>query len=651
MKKLILIILIILSYASVVSAQKMPPSMDETKGEPIKYTGAINTDKYFYDGKLPHAVGVHHFQVFRSNRSYPSEPGVYGWTYNHQPYLAYWNNTFYMQFLQGEVQEHEPPTRILMSTSKDGENWTNPVIAFPEYNLPEINYDNEHVPAGTKAVMHQRMGWFVAPNGKLLTLGFYSYCPTPRRSPNAGTGLGRVVREVKEDGTFGSVYFIRYNRHVGWNESNTNYPFYQESNDKDFLEACEALLADKLITLQWWEEDRGKDGFYTLDPSKAPGGDVFHRRITTAKGAGKAFNFYERPDGVIVGVWKNQFAALTQDRGKTWTSIAKNPSLLTSGAKTWAQKTDDGNYAIVHNQSATKRNRFPMAVLVGEDGHKFDRLYSLRGEIPPRKYFGLHKNPGVQYFRGIIEGNGNPPGNEMWNTYSVNKEDIWVSRTHVPIIAEVQDEVKMNFNNINTLSDLSLWNIYHSNWAPISIGMESGNKYLTMKDEEPYDYAVVERIFPKGSKKYIEFKFRAPHLPQGTSIQIEVQDQRGNRALRLRLDKDWFSFDILPISLDPIKLDPTKWHHVQLKINCKEGTYQPVIDGKVIHEKINLATDLKDIERIVIRTGTYRGHVPAGVAEIGIGRQSGFYSEDLPGADVKAPMIEFHLDDLVTRGE
>ena len=651
MKKLTMPALIFLIFASMVYGQKMPPSIEESKNEPLKYTGDIQTDKKYYDGSLPHAVGVHHFQVFRSNRSYPAEPGVYGWTYNHQPYLAYWNDRFYMQFLQGEVQEHTPPTRILMSTSTDGENWSKPVIAFPEYELPEINIEDEHVPAGTKAVMHQRMGWYVAPNGKLLILGFYSYCPTPRRSPNAGTGLGRIVREVKKNGTFGPVYFIRYNRHAGWNESNTTFPFYKESKDKDFLAACEVLLNDKLISLQWWEEDRGKDGFYTIDPSKVPGGDVFHRKITTAKGAGKAFNFYERPDGVIVGIWKNQFAALSTERGKTWTDIQKNPTLWTTGAKTWAQKTDDGRYAIVHNQSATKRNRFPMAVLVGEDGHEFDRLFSLRGEMPPRKYQGLHKNPGAQYFRGIIEGNGNPPGNHMWNTYSMNKEDIWISRTGLPIRASVDKELNEDFSSFNKASDMSMWNLYFSEWAKPSIQEEDCNKYLQLFDEEPYDFALAERIFPKGSKKQVEFRFRAPELPQGTACEIELQDQRHKRALKLRIDKKWISFDIEKVHYDPVKIDNRVWNMVKLNVDCEKGKYTVMVNDKKVEGEIELNDAPENIERIVFRTGPFRGFVPSADVETGIAKQSGFYSEDLPGADVKAPLIEFHLDDLITRGE
>jgi hypothetical protein len=163
-------------------------------------------------------------------------------------------------------------------------------VVFPEYALPEINGPDGHLPAGTAAVMHQRMGFYVAPDGRLLTLGFYSYCvnPLPQKGPNRGQGLGRVVREIYADNTFGPIYFIRYNRHAGWNETNTSYPFHTTSPDAGFVAACDALLKEKLMTLQWWEEDRARDGFYTLDPGKAEP---------------KALSYVHRPDGVVLGVF------------------------------------------------------------------------------------------------------------------------------------------------------------------------------------------------------------------------------------------------------------------------------------------------------------------------------------------------------------
>jgi hypothetical protein len=653
--KLFSFIIIILVGNSVFSqVGKMPPSIKNSAIEPIIYTGEITTDKRFYDGNLPHAVGAHHYQVFRANRNDPSEPGVIGWTYNHQPYLAYWNDKFYLQYLSGLIQEHDPPTRTLILTSGDGMQWSSPVVVFPEYALPEINYNGEIIPEGTKAVMHQRMGFYVAPNGRLLTLAFYGFSYSPNRSPNAGNGLGRVVREIYKDGSFGPIYFIRYNRHADWNESNTNFPFYKTSKDVGFLEACESLLADKLVTLQWWEEDRGEDGFYTIDPSQVPDTDfVFTSKMTSSAGAGKSFNYYRRPDGLIVGIWKNQYAALSPDNGMTWTPVVKNTTLLTTGAKTWGQRTADGRYVIVHNHSATMRNRFPMAALVGEDGHAFDRIYALRGEVPPRRYKGQFKNPGEQYFRGIYPGNGNPPGDHLWMTYSVNKEDIWVTRARVPINGSVTDEVNEDFETIQSVQDLELWNIYMPILAPVSVQRDpaTNNNYLQLRDEEPYDYASVTRIFPKDSKKTIEFRFQGERIPQGFAAEIEVHDQKGNRVLKLTIDSRWLSFDLERLSTDDIKINSQEWNHVKLEIDCIAKRYSVTINGVLDRSDIPLndRNPTDQVERIVFRTGTYRNYVRGDNVEHGLAAQAYFLSNDLPGAGIKAPLMIFNIDNLITR--
>ena len=99
------------------------------------------------------------------------------------------------------------------------------------------------------------------------------------------------------------------------------------------------ILSDKLVTLQWWEEDRADDGFYNINPGDVPGSAAFSATISTSKGSGKAFDYFHRPDGVVVGLWKNQYSALSPDNGKTWTKISKNRTLLTDGAKTWGQCT------------------------------------------------------------------------------------------------------------------------------------------------------------------------------------------------------------------------------------------------------------------------------------------------------------------------
>ena len=619
--------------------------------EPVKYVGNEQPDPRFYDGRLRHAVGVHHYQVFRANRSEPLPGERFGWTYNHQPFLAYWNDTFYIQHLSDLYQEHTPPGRTLILTSKDGRNWSDPVVVFPEYTLPEINYEDIHIPAGTKAVMHQRMGFYVAPNGRLLTLAFYSYCATPRSSPNAGNGLGRVVREIYKDGRFGPIYFIRYNRHAGWNESNTNYPFYKTSPDTGFVAACEALLADKLVTLQWWEEDRGKDGFYVIHPGEVENAAYFSHKITTSKGAGKAFSFFHRADGVVVGLWKNQYSALSPDDGKTWTKITRNTTLWTDGAKTWGQRTDDGRYAIVHNQSATHRNRFPMTVMTSEDGHLFDNLLCLRGEVPPKRYQALHKRIGPQYYRGIIEGNGNPPGDHMWITYSVNKEDIWIARIKVPIAGEVEQHVQQDFEGLGDISELEDWNVYVLKWAGVSIAddpVKPGNRCLQLRDEDPHDYAKAERIFPRSKQVRVAFRVNPLYVPRGRALEIEVKDQRGNRPMRLRLDGEWLNLDLGRTKVNSARpVETGKWYDVVLDLNAETQSYAITVNGEVLAEQVPFDEEVAALERIEFRTGPYRGLVSPLIVNRPLAT-AGYETEDLAGADERVPASVFLIDDFST---
>lgn len=638
---------------SAARAIPMPAPVAQSAAEPIRYTGDLQPDKRFFDGNLPHVVGTHHIQVFRANRTDPSEPGHVGWTYNHQPYLAHWNGAFHLQFLSGLLQEHDPPTRLLHVTSTDGLTWSRPTVLFPPYLLPEIEFDGETIPAGTAAIMHQRMGFYVAPNGRLLASGFVGFAATPRRSPNAGNGLGRLIREIRADGTYGPIYFIRYNRHAGWDESNTTYPLYTSSDDPGFIEACEALLSDKIATLQWWEEDRGTDGFFAMDPSQVAGGDTFSARIVTSAGAGKAFAYYARPDGALVAMWKNRYSSISPDSGATWTPIVQNNTLLTTGAKTWGQQTDDGRYAIVHNHSPISRNRFPMAVLTGEDGNLFPGLHALTGEVPPRRYKGISKNPGLQYFRGIYPGNGNPPGDHMWVTYSVNKEDIWVSRTRTPIETSVTEEVDQNFESVEQAADLELWNLYSPVWAPITVERDpvDGNRYLQLTDEAPYNHAAVTRILPSAPRKRISFDFQAARIPQGQVVELELSDQSGNRMLRLAFDGRWLSMDFEADKIDPLDIDPAAWHRVELDIDASKGTYALSLDGRLYREDLplNARTPADRVERLTLRTGPYRNRVPSVLVDYGVESQANFLSDDLPGSETKSPMVVFRLDNVTTQ--
>jgi hypothetical protein len=354
---------------------------------------------------------------------------------------------------------------------------------------------------------------------------------------------------------------------------------------------------------------------------------------------------------VIVGLWKNQFAALSDDEGQSWTPIGKNPTLWTTGAKTWGQQTDDGRYVIIHNQSATRRNRFPMAALVGEDGYEFPKLYCMNGQLAPQRYHGIHRNVGTQYFRGISEWNGNPPGDHAWFVYSMNKEDIWITRSATPIRGSVEEQVSQDFNGLGSSSELDLWNLYVPQWTTVDLVADGkGGKALRLKDEEPYDYAHVERIVPRSEKISISFSFNLEEANRGYYAEFEAQDQRGLRPLKLRFDDAWMSFDVVKGEItDPIRMETGRWYDARLEVDCAANTYDFYLDGKQVKEDVPFYEDVEAIERILFRTSYYRMNVDARYVEKGMMNPGGFDSQDMPGSEEKTRECTLLIDNVKTK--
>lgn len=591
--------------------------------EPVRYVGGVTIDPALHEGRLRYAVGVESRQTLRVNQTKPELADDHGWTYNHASSLAYWEGKFYQQYLSNPVDEHIAPGQTLLLSSPDGRNWTKPTVIFPPYEAPE----GVEVPEGYSGyMMHQRMGFYVAPNGRLLTLAFYAHA----EDPFLEGGIGRVVREIYKDGTFGPIYFIRYSTHTEWNESNTSYPFYTSSQDQGFLEACTALLHDRLITLQWRDEDRGLDGFYD--------GDEY---------GGSAFSYYKRTDGNMVGLWKRSHAALSTDGGKSFSKSIKVPTLTMAGGKVWGQQTPDNRYALVYNPIDLDEYRYPLITITGDDGIIFDEMVLVQGEVPPRRYFGRWKDFGPCYVRGIVLGNGTPPGNGMWLTYSMNKEDMWVSRVPTPVVHSIQGPVNDNFDKLERGGAVPEWNIYAPLWAPISIveSPDHTGHSLELKDEDPYDYARAIRIFEESTESSIAFKIFITKENSGM-LEVDVVDQYGNRPVRLRFGENGnLIAQDGAVEKTLSSYEKGSWQTITLDVNASYfGHFSLSLNGKKLLEKAALAEGVKSVERLSFRTGPYRD-LP--------NRKT--HNEDpeppLPGADEKVPMGIFLIDEVRISGK
>lgn len=583
--------------------------------ERIRYTGTELSNPNEHDGQLSPVVGVHNIQTMRANRAKPvatngngweennrpmaehywkgdfsNKENAYttnanGWTYNHQPMMAYWKGKFYMHYLSDPVDEHIPPSCTFLQTSADGYAWSNPEVLFPVYRVPDgFTKDGKIFSKDLDAVMHQRVGFHVSKAGKLLAVGNYGVTLYPKDDPNDGNGIGRVVREIREDGTFGPIYFIYYN-HAFKDGKNTQFPYYKASKDKAFREACEEILADPLQRMQWVEEADRDDPLIPLNKKF------------------QAFCWYTLPDGRIACLWKHAMTSISPDGGNTWEEpIGRARGFVNSNAKIWGQRMSDGTYATVYNPSEF---RWPLAISLSKDGLEYTTLNLIHGDVPPMRYAGQYKSYGPQYVRGIQEGNGTPPDGDLWVTYSVNKEDIWVARVKVPVQTKASSHADEDFADFGGLSDLTMWNLLSGVWAPVSLEQKDGKTWLTLSDKDPFLDAKAERKIPNTKELSVEFDLMAEQNDHGT-LQIEFVDEDGTACARLDLTPEGEFRSKGGARYARINLyEPGKTYHVKVDVSVTDRNSTVYVDGKKTATRM-LFAPVESIERIVFRTGERR---------------------------------------------
>ncbi len=555
----------------------------------VHYTGETMANPSRHDGGLSPVVGVHNIQILRADREHPSAANGQGWTYNHQPMMAYWHGKFYVHYLSDPAEEHVPPSHTLLQTSTDGYTWSNPRILFPEYNVPEgyskkgykpspdLQYPDSYRQHPLKAIMHQRVGWYVSKGGILLAMGNYGVALDRKDDPNDGNGIGRVVREVRKDGTLGPIYFIYYNH--GFSDKNTDYPNYSKAS-KAVRRACEEILANPRYLMQWVEEaDRGD-------------------ALIPVNNGYKAYCDYTLPDGRIACLWKHALTSLSSDGGRTYTTTDRALGFVNSNAKIWGQRLSDGSYATVYNPS---EYRWPLSISLSADGLNYTTLGNVCGEVPPMRYGGNYKSRGPQYVRGIQEGNGVPRDSNLWVSYSMNKEDIWVARIPVPVKTVATSQADDDFSKYKTLSALTSWNIYSPVMAPVSLN----GKWLQLKDEDSFDYAKVERKIRPSQHLKVSFDVKAEQTRNGL-LKIEFLDDKGIACTRIEFTSDGFIRVKNGARYGNVQnYEAGKSYHLDAELDAVHRKMILTVDEKKTTQRIFFAP-VHSIERIMFRTGAER---------------------------------------------
>ena len=577
--------------------------------QPPCYTGGTYGDALSaHDGKLRWAVGVQNVQVSRSAPDNPHQTDGSTTIYRHHQMIAYWGGRFW-SFHSGGVQ---------LCWSTNGLDW-------------HPGAESSHVIRGGAS----RMAFYVAPNGRFLV-------SQANAGRSGGTGE-RLVREILGPKAYGPKTYNVKTNYAGPLPSMA--PYYATSSDSGFKAACEALLGDPLFCQQWQEEDQDPN-FYTISTDTIPGVDEW-----------KAFCWYRLADNRIVGAWKKHYMAVSI--GTNWTrgrvpapvevtSFGFNPS-----AKVWGTLTEDRRFAFVGctpgKPGEDLHRRWPLSVTTSRDGLTFDTPYLvIAGDMPPQRYendSGDDKNSGPQYVRGICPGNGDPPGTDLWLTYSMNKEDIWVACVPTPIVGQVTTDIRDDFQGVTPGHFVPGWNTYSPQWAPVAITAEGTNRFLRLEDRDPCDYASAMRVFRQSKTARLSFQIRAHQANNATApLEIDVLSAKGARAVALRFDPAtrcllaWNRAKQQNVR----SYSTNQWLRLELVVEAARRKYTLKVDGVPALTGGAFLENADSVERIVFRTGEFRLRDFTRRPQV----DGTWLTDRIRNADVMQPTTMYDLDDV-----
>ena len=248
------------------------------------------------------------------------------------------------------------------------------------------------------------------------------------------------------------------------------------------------------------------------------------------------------------------------------------------------------------------------------------------------RHGGAYKSYGPQYVRGMQELDGKPADGNMWVSYSMNKEDMWVSKIPIPVRDKETKHLSENFLNANTANN---WNMF----SPVLCRVQVEKNSLALHDSDPFDYAKAERLFPNSKKIAVEFSITPQQNDHGI-LEIELSDAKGNPCLRIMLDSSGTILTKQGYRNKGLgKYTTGEKLAFKIELNTTTRFYTVAINNERPGNNLCFAP-VQSVERIVFRTGVTRRFPDADTPTD--------QDYDLPGADRKIKEAVYLIHHLKT---
>ncbi len=287
-----------------------------------------------------------------------------GYAFNHHPDIAIMNGTIYVTYTQSERHEDAPGQRVVVASSKDFFNWTDPIVCgpcTPNDLMPGTVTAN--VPSG-----------FYSWNGKL-----YMYWAARRYGPDKFDNQGRFMTNGSLEGV-DTVMLATSTDGVNWSEP---MPFANPPG-RPRLSLTGKWYCHFGLGMAWMDYGEEPDGLSWDHYAQMSGADRqdADKRVKALNGVLTENSMFESRDNTFHIMTRSEAGYLwhheSLDNGETWSGCY--PTKFTSASSMWQfGNLPDGRVFGV-GSSNIALGRYPLELWVSDDGINFDTCYILRDE-------------------------------------------------------------------------------------------------------------------------------------------------------------------------------------------------------------------------------------------------------------------------------
>lgn len=317
-------------------------------------------------------------------------------SYNHHSALAKFRGRYVFAWDNGFVAEDKPGQRTLMAWSDDGRSWSEARCVVPA-----------DVEKGEVQHLGGLMTW-----GERLVMYYVTRYARDTENPLSGVydeEAAHLNIAVSEDGEAWERHEHIVDGPVWIYEAPRPTQGGMARSSGTLM--CPGALNGPVV-FRWAEGDPvSAPKIVRLQP-------VYEGRYIFGEAT-----WYQVEDGRIVVFWRDEAASLcmpvsvSEDDGRTWLGpmLSDFPDAM---SRSRAGRLTDGRCYLIGNSYPDLLNRSRLMLSLSDDGHKFDRMYTLVDEPTAQRAEGKLKVHGYQYPTSVEE------EDRLIVGYSVNKEDI-----------------------------------------------------------------------------------------------------------------------------------------------------------------------------------------------------------------------------------